>query len=62
MTHDSPHAPDLKVKLADAQPFSRATMHRWMINKFECRYQQAERNYYTDSHEAPATKADMKER
>jgi hypothetical protein len=43
------------------RPFSRRTVHRWML-KLGCKYEKATVSYYTDTHEAEETKKDMKER
>lgn len=43
------------------RPFSRRTVHRWML-KLGCKYEKATVSYYTDTHEAEETKRDMKER
>ena len=43
------------------RPFSRRTVHRWML-KLGCKYEKATVSYYTDTHEAEETKKDMKQR
>lgn len=50
-----------KKAFESLRPFSRRTVHRWML-KLGCKYEKATVSYYTDSHEAEETKRDFKER
>ena len=52
---------DRKKAFEILRPFSRRTVHRWML-KLGCKYETAIVVYYTDSHEAEETKKDFKER
>jgi hypothetical protein len=54
--------PDEDVNLIEAMlPLHNRSVHRWML-KCGCKYEKATVSYYTDSHEAEATKKDFKER
>jgi hypothetical protein len=56
-----PKTEEGKKAFDSLRPFSRRTVHRWMV-KLGCKYEKATVSYYTDSHEAEETKRDMKER
>jgi hypothetical protein len=58
---DPPKTEEGKKAFENLRPFSRRTVHRWML-KLGCKYEKATVSYYTDSHEAEETKKDMKER
>lgn len=58
---DPPKTEKGKTAFDVLRPFSKRTVHRWMI-KLGCKYEKAIVSYYTDSHEAEETKKDMKER
>lgn len=58
---DPPKTEEGKKVFDSLRPFSRRTVHRWMV-KLGCKYEKATVSYYTDSHEAEETKRDMKER
>jgi hypothetical protein len=58
---DPPKTEDGKKDFELLKPFSRRTVHRWMI-KLGCKYEKSTVSYYTDSHEAEETKKDFKER
>jgi hypothetical protein len=50
-----------KKILLKQKPFSRRTVHRWML-KLGCKCEEVTVSYYTDTHEVEETKRDMKER
>jgi hypothetical protein len=58
---DPPKTEEGNKTFENLRPFSRRTVHRWML-KLGCKYEKATVSYYTDSHEAEETKKDMKER
>jgi hypothetical protein len=62
MIHKDPPKTEVGRRAFDGlRPFSRRTVHRWML-KLGCKYEKATVSYYTDTHEAEETKKDMKQR
>lgn len=61
ITNDPPASEDGRRLYDDLRPFSRRTVHRWML-KLGCKYEKATVSYYTDTHEAEETKRDFIER
>ena len=60
-SHVAKH-PDDEHNLVNVMlPLHNRSVHRWML-KCGCKYEKATVSYYTDSHEAEATKKDFKER
>ena len=60
-SHVSKHPDDSRDLVELMLPLHNRTVHRWMLT-CGCKYEKATVSYYTDSHEAEATKRDFKER
>ena len=61
ISKDPPVTDEGKKAFESLRPFTRSTVHRWIL-KLGCKYEKARVSYYTDSHEAEETKRDFKER